>query len=495
MVFRLMIMKKQYISIILVVITLSVFNSCDEDNIFYPKVKTANGVVTVNGIRAGGLEKAMIFNLGTVTKLIITDTIDSRDFRTMRDKMPKLAELDLTNATIAAYNGFEGTGGTNQYYYVANSIPEFAFYNSSTSSSKTSLTSIKLPSNIISIRNYAFLRCSGLSGNITIPTSVTDTIGKSAFAFCTNISSITWSPVKFIDESAFQGCSGLTGTLMIPDSVLKISNSAFASCSKLSSISIPSHVQEIGNFAFKDCGALISVDSDNQNFLSIDGVLFTADKSTLMQCPISKTGSYEIPPEVLVIANSAFYNCAGLTSVQIPPSVFYIDDGAFSGCSGLTGTFPISEAIFGIGTLVFEGCDKITNYVVNPNNTSFSSADGVLVDIANTSVKRCVATKTGAYIIPTDITLIENGAFLGCNKLTSINIPASVTTIGNRAFANCTALIDIYSYATTPIDLTIVSTPFENINKNACTLHVPIGSKSKYRAAIGWNEFVKIVEI
>lgn len=40
----------------------------------------------------------------SITKLTITGSIDARDFKTMRDNMPLLAELDLNEVTIAAFN-------------------------------------------------------------------------------------------------------------------------------------------------------------------------------------------------------------------------------------------------------------------------------------------------------------------------------------------------------------------------------------------------------
>lgn len=45
--------------------------------------------------------------------------------------------------------------------------------------------------------------------------------------------------------------------------------------------------------------------------------------------------------------------------------------------------------------------------------------------------------KEANYVIPDSVTGIGDGAFSGCDSLTSINIPDSVTTIGNRAFSNC----------------------------------------------------------
>ena len=84
---------------------------------------------TVN-VNAGGLYSALTANQrDSVTNLTLTGTIDARDFVTMRDNLPYLAILDLSNVDIAAYSGKLGTYYTNDSTasYLANTIPQFAF--------------------------------------------------------------------------------------------------------------------------------------------------------------------------------------------------------------------------------------------------------------------------------------------------------------------------------------------------------------------------------
>ena len=82
----------------------------------------------------------------------------------------------------------------------------------------------------------------------------------------------------------------------------------------------------------------INVAEDNLNYASIDGVLYSKDKKTLIMCPRGKTGSVTIPNSVTSIGKAAFYGCTGLTSVTIPNSVTSINYSnlAFDGCTGLT---------------------------------------------------------------------------------------------------------------------------------------------------------------
>lgn len=85
---------------------------------------------------------------------------------------------------------------------------------------------------------------------------------------------------------------------------------------------------------FSYCSKLteILVDSENQNYSSIDGVLYSKDKTTLIQVPGGKSGEVIIPDAVTTVEEYAFINCKGLTSVTIGKSVTLIRSSAFAGC-------------------------------------------------------------------------------------------------------------------------------------------------------------------
>jgi hypothetical protein len=357
-------MLKKFFLFVVLSFCITAFTACDDDSIFYAKVKTANGITTVSGIRAGGLERAFLIGLGSVKHLVINDTIDSRDFQTMRDEMPNLAVLDLSNATIVAYNGSEGSAGSRVYHYSADAIPEFAFYNPFTSLGKKSLTSIILPKSLKSIRDYAF-NSTGLSGTLNIPASVRDTIGKNAFSFCEDLTAINLPSASYIGESAFQACSNLAGALVIPDSVFKIKPFAFAYCEKISSISISKTVNSIGNTTFLNCGGNFTVNAENLDFSAINGVLFNADKSTIVRFPFNKSGIYTLPETVGDIAPYSFANCSAVIKVTLPAGTFIIEDFAFSECKALT-EVNIPEGIFYIGNSAFLNCSSLSRIYVKP---------------------------------------------------------------------------------------------------------------------------------
>ena len=109
----------------------------------------------------------------------------------------------------------------------------------------------------ISIKNYAFAYCTGLT-SVTIPNSVT-TIGDHAFDNCSNLTSVTiGNSVTSIGDYAFASCTKLT-SVTIPNSMTTIGGQAFQSCSRLTEVTIGNSVTSIGNYAFRDCGSLISI--------------------------------------------------------------------------------------------------------------------------------------------------------------------------------------------------------------------------------------------
>ena len=241
-------------------------------------------------------------------------------------------------------------------------------------------------------------------------------------------SSLGGCPVTSIGNSAFYSCSGLT-SITIPDSVTSIGSSAFSGCSGLTSITIPDGVTSIGDSAFYYCSGLASVTIP-------DGVTSIGD-SAFLGC--SGLASITIPANVTSIGNSAFYGCSGLTSITIPDGVTSIASDTFSGCSSLT-SITIPDSVTSIGNSAFSGCSGLTSFIVSESNPNFSSGNGLLL---SKDKKTVVFGVNGVVTIPDGVTRIGSGAFDNCSGLTSVTIPDSVTDIGTVNFRNCSALSSI----------------------------------------------------
>ena len=87
-------------------------------------------------------------------------------------------------------------------------------------------------------------------------------IGDSAFDTCTDLTSLTLpNSVTSIGDSAFYSCTMLT-SINIPNSVESIDSHAFTGCFALTDITIPNSVNSIGFRAFAFCQKLTSVTMD-----------------------------------------------------------------------------------------------------------------------------------------------------------------------------------------------------------------------------------------
>ena len=426
-------------------------------------------------VTAGSLSSALTATeLETITNLTLTGTIDARDFKTMRDLMPALAEIDISKVTIAAYSGEEGTV-LYPGNFPANTLPDYAFKDKDAWDGKTNLTTIQLPESITGLGVYCFSYCIGLT-SIAIPSSVTS-IGSYAFDGCSNLTTVSIPPlvtsigiyafqdckkiisvvipstVTSIEEGTFVNCQSLS-SIAIPSTVTSIGRMAFGDCDQLTSVTIPSFVNSIGDGAFyncprlssiiipasvtsigfrvfESCGALIEVDANNQNYSSLDGVLYNKAQTTLIGCSTSKTGSVIIPSTVTTINDNAFSWCSNLTTVTIPSSVTTIGKEAFNGCSVTSIVIPSS--VTSIAAYTFCGCTSLTSITIPSSVTTIG-------EFAFCNCNRLLAIE-----IPPSVTTIGMYAFDSCKSLTTISIPSSVISIGSLAFSGCTGLIEIDS--------------------------------------------------
>ncbi len=190
--------------------------------------------------------------------------------------------------------------------------------------------SLFLPNSVTLIGAYAFSGCSGLTGPLVLPDGLT-TIGNSAFRECRGFTGDLTLPnsVTTLGECAFYYCNGFTGHLTLSNSLTSIGNFAFYFCSGFKgSLVIPNSVYSIGKYAFSYCRGF------NGN-LVIGNSVNSIDKSAFEQC-YGFTGSLIIPSSVGTIGEMAFYCCIGLNgNLTIMNSVYSIGRYAFSGTSGL----------------------------------------------------------------------------------------------------------------------------------------------------------------
>ncbi len=201
-------------------------------------------------------------------------------------------------------------------------IGTYAFYNAQ------NLNNLIIPNSVTEIGDHAFYDISTLT-NITLSNQITS-IEESLLAQ-TSITSITIpNGVTSIGKEAFK--SSKLKSINIPTSVTDIGESAFNGILTLDTITIPANVNSLGEGAFFNMAGLqsINVDPNNENYTSIDGVLYTKDVSRLLYYPGGKTETdYIVPDLVTSLAKESLLYAPNLTTVTIPASVTSIEAKVF----------------------------------------------------------------------------------------------------------------------------------------------------------------------
>lgn len=301
---------------------------------------------------------------------------------------------------------------------------------------------IIIESGVTSIGNYAFEKCGNVT-DITIPNSVI-TIGKDAFQYCISLTSVTIpNNVTKLGADAFNGCRGLT-SVIIGNSVTSIEPCAFMGCSSLTSVTIGNSVTSIGGRAFEDCSSLTTITIPN-NVTSIKYRAF-ADCTELASVTIpnsvtnieneafSGTAWLNNQPDGLVYAGKVVLKYKGTmpdnTTIKIDEGTLGIAERAFIDCNGLT-SVTIPNSVTSIGINAFNGCTNLTSVTI-PNNVT-SIGDAVFYNCSGLT----------SITIPNSVTSIGESAFYGCSGLTSIAIPNGVISIGGSAFRACSSLTSV----------------------------------------------------
>ena len=359
--------------------------------------------------------------------------------------------------------------------------------------------------------------------NTVIPNGVTS-IGGGAFSGCTGLTSVIIpNGVTSIGFTAFSECSVLS-SVVIPNSVTTIGDGAFSSCSGLTSVIIPNSVTSIGYAAFQNCSGLISVISEIENPYDIDNQVFSGI-STDIQLIVpggtasayqSKTGwkqftyivetngqcgenvfySYDVSTQTLTIyGEGAMYDYDSFNAVKPPlpnaakyiiiePGVTRIGDMAFCGNTNLI-SVSIPNSVTSIGYSSFFGCSSLSSLTI-PNGVT---------SIGDNAFGAC--SGLSSVIIPNSVTTIGDYAF---DALGSVTIGKNVQSIGKSAFGmHLEGPTNVISRIENPFPilgeyLGDYNSEFTWSTFRNGVLYVPAGTKEKYEATQGWNEFQNIKE-
>lgn len=198
------------------------------------------------------------------------------------------------------------------------------------------------------------------------------TLGYSAFAECTALTSVTIADsVTEIGNRAFGGCTNLI-SVTLPDAVKKLGDEAFVDCTRLSSVTLSKTLTEIGEGTFNNCKALKNIVIPD-SVTSIGNAAFIA--SGLMRITL---------PSSLTSIGAWFQTCTSLQSFTVPEGITTIESGAFRYCyylktlylpKTLTSIESYAFDVTGVKTIYFDGTKREWEAVaIGGNNRVLTTA-------------------------------------------------------------------------------------------------------------------------
>lgn len=236
---------------------------------------------------------------------------------------------------------------------------------------------VKIGDKVRYIGERAFEKCTSLK-TIEIPATVTK-IGRLAFYNCISLSRIEVEKQNTAYRSINGDLYSKDGTILlqyavgkdeksftVPKCVTNIGGNAFSSNTSLNRITIPDSVTSINYYAFNGCENLVSIDVDenNEEYQSVDGVLYTKDGKYLVRYPEGKNeATFVVPEGIEKICSCAFHFCKNLESIGIPEGATEIFDWVFFRCTNLT-SITLPESLWKVGSGTFECCTALESIVL-----------------------------------------------------------------------------------------------------------------------------------
>ena len=364
------------------------------------------------------------------------------------------------------------------------------------------MTVLDVPYGVAAVKDYAFYEFEPLT-KVVLPETVVS-IGRYAFAYCENLTSVTGSGVTEVGNNAFYEDGQITyaevttavlGALYLDEIVtlrlvggetLTLENQYsyynYRPFEKLESLTVYTGLKEIAADAFKYAERLEDVFiSDLSSWSGIifgngyANPLYHAD-NLLVNGVI--TENIVIPEGTTIIRDYAFYYYDKLLSVSIPASVGSVGKNAFRGC------FDLSSVTFAEAEILPETEPEGTS----DGNTSDEDASDGNTFVGNIPMPSGPSLTIGErafagcgllteVVLPAHVITIDPYAFYNCSKLTKLVLGESLASIQEFAFAGCVSLVEV----TIPENVTFVSeTAFSGsykliriTNKSACKVVSP----------------------
>lgn len=170
-----------------------------------------------------------------------------------------------------------------------------------------------------------------------------------------------------LGNNLFAGLINIT-TVELPDTLESIGSRVFQGCPRIKTLSIPASVTNIDPSGVRTASESLAtqiesivVDENNENYCSVDGVLYDKDMTRLFYVPSSWAGEkLVIPDTVTTFVDLAGVSCRFLKEIVFPRSIKTVGSKTFKNCSNLELVTILNENVeLNEQSQIFDGDDKL----------------------------------------------------------------------------------------------------------------------------------------
>lgn len=334
------------------------------------------------------------------------------------------------------------------------------FYGAMFFQDRAGITSVVIPSSVISIGESIFSGCTSLA-KITVSPDNKNYSSVDGVLFNKDMTILIRYPEGAADSSyvvpnsvveiysnAFIGCNFIK-SITLSKGLKKIYDGTFANLTNLENVFVQEGVQHIGNRTFENCSRLKQI-SLPESLISI-GSVYKGNPNDLSAFEYGQYGrtfygcisleEVKIPDNVEIIGYSTFYGCTSLSKVKLSKKLKEIAENTFYGCSSLKNII-IPKGVLEIGYSAFENCTSLENIELPDGLTAIGiSVDHYFHTSGCYSFAGCTSLKE--VVIPDSVTGIGSRAFSGCTSLSKVKLSNNLAIIDEGTFSGCTSLAEI----------------------------------------------------
>ena len=299
------------------------------------------------------------------------------------------------------------------------------------------LTSITIPSTLVTIGAGAFKGCKSLA-EMDFPAHINH-IGPYAFEGASSLKKVTIRSDLTVEDGVVTSPFGSAGieTVVIADGVTEIPRYLFADgVTKMTSLTLPEGLKSIGTRAFFESNSIRHIKFPS-TLQSINGHAF-ADAKSLVELDFPESVTYlggyafdnavslkkvTIRSDIDVAPYTTPFRNSGVEEVVFTEDVTVIHGYLFDGgCANMV-NLAIPQSVGAVNSHAFHGCTSLKELTIRSDITGAKYSPSFGDSGIETLTFEEGVTRIGGYLFMD-----------GCSSLTLLNLPATLTEIGYQAF-------------------------------------------------------------